>query len=107
MVDVENDLFRVHNPMDIPDITPTPVLIAAMGPVMCRLAGERTDGTILWMGAEKAIGEHIAPTIPKAAAGAGRTAPAIVPAVPVCPCRPEAVDADQPRANRVPSHHKR
>ena len=25
-VDVENDLFRVHNPLDITDVTPTPVL---------------------------------------------------------------------------------
>ncbi|HET7654312.1 MAG TPA: LLM class flavin-dependent oxidoreductase, partial [Acidimicrobiales bacterium] len=31
-VDVENDAFRVHNPIDITDITPTPVLIAALGP---------------------------------------------------------------------------
>ena len=31
-VDVENELFRVHNPLDITDITPTPVLIAALGP---------------------------------------------------------------------------
>src|SRR3546814_755304 len=95
------DLFRVHNPMDITDITPTPVLIAALGPVMCRLAGERTDGTILWMADEKAIGEHIAPTITKAAAGAGRPAPRIVAGVPVCLCRPDEVDAAKARANRV------
>ena len=31
-VDVENELFRVHNPLDITDITPTPVLLAALGP---------------------------------------------------------------------------
>ena len=48
IVDVENDMFRVHNPMDVTDITPTSVMIAALGPVMLRLAGERTDGTILW-----------------------------------------------------------
>ena len=48
-VDVENELFRVHNPFDITDITPTPVLVAALGPVMLQLAGVRSDGTILWM----------------------------------------------------------
>ena len=31
MVDVQNELFNVHNPLDITDITPTPVLIAALG----------------------------------------------------------------------------
>src|SRR6478609_9391348 len=69
-VDVENELFRVHNPLDITDITPTPVLIAALGPLMLRLAGERTDGTILWLADERAIGSHIAPAITAAAAGA-------------------------------------
>ena len=39
-VDVENDDFRVHNPLDVTDITPTPILLAALAPVMLRLAGE-------------------------------------------------------------------
>ena len=73
MVDVHNDDFDVHNPLDITDLTPTPVLIAALGPVMLRLAGERTDGTILWLADERAIGEHIAPAINAAAEG-GRSA---------------------------------
>jgi F420-dependent oxidoreductase-like protein len=100
-VDVENDLFRVHNPLDITDITPTPVLIAALGPMMLRLAGERTDGTILWMADERAIGTHVAPTITKAAEGAGRPAPRIVAGVPVCLCRDDEVDVAAARANRV------
>src|SRR4051812_2134144 len=29
-VDVENDHYRVHNPLDITDVAPTPVLIAAL-----------------------------------------------------------------------------
>src|SRR5439155_5964454 len=29
-VDVENERFRVHNPLDITDVTPTPVLLAAL-----------------------------------------------------------------------------
>jgi hypothetical protein len=46
-VDVENEFFRVHQPLDVTDVAPTPVMIAALGPLMLRLAGERTDGTIL------------------------------------------------------------
>jgi F420-dependent oxidoreductase-like protein len=101
MVDAENDTFRVHNPLDITDITPTPVLVAALGPLMLRLAGERTDGTILWMADERAIGEHIAPTITKAAEGAGRAAPRIVAGVPVCLCRDDQVDTAVARTNRI------
>jgi F420-dependent oxidoreductase-like protein len=100
-VDVENELFRVHNPLDITDITPTPVLIAALGPLMLRLAGERTDGTILWMADEKAIGDHIAPAINSAAEAAGRPAPRVVAGIPVCLCGVDEVDAAVARTNRV------
>jgi F420-dependent oxidoreductase-like protein len=100
-VDVDNELFRVHNPLDITDITPTPVLIAALGPVMLRLAGERSDGTILWLADERAIATHIAPRITGAAEEAGRPAPRIVAGVPVCLCRDSEVDAAVDRANRL------
>lgn len=100
-VDVENDLFRVHNPLDITDITPTPVLIAALGPAMLRLAGERTAGTILWMADEKAIGNHIAPAINDAAGAAGRPQPRIVAGIPVCLCAEGEVGAAYERTNRI------
>ena len=43
-VDVENEFFRVHNPLDITDITPTPVLLAALGPRMLALCGSAPTG---------------------------------------------------------------
>ena len=100
-IDVENDLFRVHNPLDITDLAPTPVLIAALGPVMLRLAGERTDGTLLWMADERAIGSHVAPIITRAAQGAGRPAPRIVAGIPVCLCLDDEIDAAVIRTNRI------
>lgn len=100
-VDVENDLFRVHNPLDITDLAPTPVLIAALGPVMLRLAGERTDGTLLWMADERAIGSHVAPIITRAAQAAGRPAPRIVAGIPVCVCLDDETDAAVTRTNRI------
>jgi F420-dependent oxidoreductase-like protein len=100
-VDVENDRFRIHNPLDITDLTPTPVLLAALGPVMLKLAGERADGTILWMADERTIGEHVTPTITKAAASAGRAAPRIVAGVPLCLCGDDEVDTAVARANRI------
>ena len=100
-VDVENDLFRVHNPLDITDVTPTPVLLAALGPLMLRLAGERTDGTILWMADERAIASHVVPSITRAAESAGRPAPRVVAGIPVCLCRDDEVDTAVERTNRI------
>jgi F420-dependent oxidoreductase-like protein len=101
LVEVDNGTFRVRNPLDITDITPTPVLIAALGPMMLRLAGERTDGTILWMADERAIGDHVAPTITAAAEAAGRPAPRIVAGIPVCLCGDGEVDVAVARTNRI------
>ena len=87
-VDVENDHFRIHNPLDVTDL-PVPVFLAALGPVMLRLAGERAAGTVLWMADERAIAEHVVPKITKAAADAGRPAPRVVAGVAVCLLRVE------------------
>jgi F420-dependent oxidoreductase-like protein len=102
-VDVENETYRVHNPLDITDL-PTPILIAALGPVMLKLAGERTAGTILWMADERAIGGHIVPKITKAAQEAGRPAPRVVAGVPVTLCRIDEVDAVRSWANKALGH---
>ncbi len=100
-VDVENEWFRVHNPLDITDVTPTPVLIAALGPLMLRLAGERTDGTILWMADERAIASHVVPNLTAAAKSAGRPAPRVVAGIPVCLCRDHEIDTAIARTNRI------
>jgi F420-dependent oxidoreductase-like protein len=102
-VDVENDRFRIHNPLEITD-QPVPVLLAALGPVMLRIAGERTDGTVLWMADERAIAEHVAPRINKAASDAGRPAPRIVAGVPVTLCADHEIDAAREYTNKVLGH---
>jgi F420-dependent oxidoreductase-like protein len=100
-VDVENHTFTVHNPLDVGPVAPLPVLVAALGPVMLALAGERADGTVLWMADERAVAEHVVPRITKAADNAGRAAPRIVAGIPVCLCGPDDVDAARERANRI------
>lgn len=100
-VDVENGTFTVHNPLGLGPVAPLPVLIAALGPVMLALAGERADGTVLWMADERAIDSHVVPRITKAAASAGRPAPRVVAGIPVCLCRPSDVGAARERANRI------
>jgi F420-dependent oxidoreductase-like protein len=100
-VDVENGTFHVHNPLDAGPVAPLPVLVAALGPVMLALAGQRSAGTVLWMADERAVAEHVVPRISKAAADAGRPAPRVVAGIPVCLCRPAEVAAARERANRV------
>jgi F420-dependent oxidoreductase-like protein len=100
-VDVENEFFRVHNPLDITDVTPTPVLLAALGPLMLRLAGERTDGTILWMADERAIESHVVPNLTRGAEAAGRPAPRVVAGIPICICNEDEVDTAIARTNRI------
>jgi F420-dependent oxidoreductase-like protein len=100
-VDVENDVFRVHNPLDITDVGPTPVLIAALGPRMLELCGERTDGTILWLADERAIGGHVVPALARASASAGRPMPRVVAGVPICLCLDDEIPAAVERTNRI------
>lgn len=59
------------------------VMVAALGEQMLRLAGARTDGTILWCVGPKTIKEHIAPVLNQAAEKAGREQPSIVCSIPV------------------------
>jgi F420-dependent oxidoreductase-like protein len=103
-VDVENDGYRVHNPLDVTDIVPTPILLAALAPVMLRIAGEMASGTILWMADERAISEHVVMRITKAADDAGRSAPRIVAGVPVALCRNDEVDDARVWANQLLGH---
>jgi len=103
-VDIENDEFRVHSPIDVTDIAPPPILVAALGPVMLRIAGERSAGTVLWMADERSIADHIVPRITKAASEAGRPAPRIVAGIPVTLCAKGEVDAARVWANKLLGH---
>jgi F420-dependent oxidoreductase-like protein len=82
-VSFSGDLFRVNAQASVPTPQPPQVMIAALAPVMLRIAGERTGGTILWMTGPKTIESHIVPRLTKAAEGAGRPQPRVVAALPV------------------------
>jgi len=103
-VDVENDAYRVHSPIDVTDWGPNRVLLAALGPVMLRVAGEHASGTILWLADERAIAEHVVPRITKAATVARRPAPRVIAGIPVALCAKNDVDDARARANRVLGH---
>lgn len=75
--------MRLTEPM--PKITEAklPVMIAALGPQMLKIAGRRTAGTILWMVGPRTIASHIVPTITKAAAAADREPPRVLCSLPL------------------------
>ena len=62
--------------LSTPGPRPVPLLLAALGPRMLRLAAEYADGTVLWMTGPATVASHIVPTITAAAQDAGRPAPA-------------------------------
>jgi F420-dependent oxidoreductase-like protein len=82
-VSFSGEFFRVNATVQVPVPKPLPVLIAALAPVMLRMAGEIADGTITWMVGPKALENHIVPRITKAAKDAGRPAPRVVVGLPI------------------------
>jgi F420-dependent oxidoreductase-like protein len=73
------DQYKVNGvTLDIPGGSPTPVVVAALGPVMLRLAGELADGTNTWMVGPNTMESHIVARLHKAAADAGKPTPRVV-----------------------------
>ncbi|OBI35426.1 LLM class F420-dependent oxidoreductase [Mycobacterium colombiense] len=103
-VDVDNESYCLHSPVDVTDAFEMPVLLSALGPTMLRIAGERAGGTILWMADERAIGDHVVPRITAAADRAGRDAPRIVAGVPVALCSDSDTDDARAYASEVLGH---
>lgn len=74
---------NAYQPVGMREVAAPPVLVAALGTAMLKLAGTVADGTLTWMTGTGTIRDHIAPTIGAAAAGAGRPAPRVGVALPV------------------------
>ncbi|MEM7321969.1 MAG: TIGR03564 family F420-dependent LLM class oxidoreductase [Actinomycetota bacterium] len=66
-----------------PTDNPPSIMLAALGDQMLKIAGKRTDGTILWCVGPKTLERQIVPGINQAAADAGRAAPRVVCSLPV------------------------
>ena len=86
-------------PLEIPGATAPPVLVAALGPVMLKLAGRMAAGTVTWMTGIETIRSHVAPTITEAARQAGRPDPVVGVSLPVVVTGDPAAAAE--RVDRV------
>lgn len=88
--DFTGETLSGHLALEIPDSTPVPTLVAALGTQMLNVTGRLAEGTVTWMTGPGTIGNHIVPTIRAAAAEAGRPEPRVVCALPVCVTDDEA-----------------
>ncbi len=83
-VNFDGEHFRVHAvQFDVPGADKVPVVIAGLGPVMLKLAGELADGTSTWMVGPKTMDGHIISSVRKAANDAGKPDPTIVGGFPI------------------------
>src|SRR5260370_29691141 len=80
----EGETMRASIALSTPRPVRAPVLLAALAPQMLRLAGRRTDGTVLWMTGPATVRDYVAPAIRAAAEAAGRPRPRVVCILPVC-----------------------
>lgn len=69
--------------LNFPGRQPVPLLVAALGPVMLKLAGTMADGTITWMTGPKTLASHIIPGINEAANEVGKANATIVAGFPI------------------------
>jgi F420-dependent oxidoreductase-like protein len=98
-VDFAGEDYRVNVGLTLTDVARPSVVIAALGPKMLRLAGSMADGTSTWCTGPKTLASLTVPTLNQAAADAGRPAPRVVAALPVCVT--DDLDAARARAAKV------
>jgi F420-dependent oxidoreductase-like protein len=95
----KGEVFSTAASLQAPGVRPPAVMIAALAPMMLRIAGELTAGTITWMTGTKTIATHVAPRINAAAQAAGRPAPRVCVGLPIAVT--DDVAAGKERAGQV------
>jgi 5,10-methylenetetrahydromethanopterin reductase len=95
----DGERLHGHIQLSTPRVGKMPVLLAALAPQMLRLAGERADGTVLWMTGPATVRDYVVPAITSAAKDAGRPSPRVVCVLPVCVT--DDVAASREGANKV------
>ena len=81
--DWKGEEYRVQVGLQVPGAAPVPVLVAALGPAMLRIAARLAAGTITWMTGPKTLAAHTVPTLRAAAREAGAPAPRVVAGLPI------------------------
>ncbi|WP_205629348.1 TIGR03564 family F420-dependent LLM class oxidoreductase [Jiangella muralis] len=77
-VEYSGELLTANGQVTVAGVETPPLLLAALGPAMLRVAGELADGVVTMWAGPRSIGEHVVPALTAAAAAAGRERPAVV-----------------------------
>jgi 5,10-methylenetetrahydromethanopterin reductase len=83
-VSFDGEEYRVHASLAVAGAKSYPIVVAALGPQMLKVTAQLADGTLTWCTGPKTLAEHTIPTLTAAAVAAGRPAPRVIAALPVC-----------------------
>src|SRR3954454_4519399 len=101
-VDLDGEEWSAHTQgRAVPPAHPVPVLVAALGPRLLRIAGTYADGVVLWMAPPRAVETHVLPKLAAAAQEAGRPTPRVVSGLPIAVHDDEAEARAAVTANSV------
>jgi F420-dependent oxidoreductase-like protein len=98
-VSFEGEDYRVHATLNVVGAKPFPIVVAALGAQTLKVTAELADGTLTWCTGPATLSGHTIPTITAAAEAAGRPAPRVIAALPVCVT--DDVSAARERAAKV------
>jgi F420-dependent oxidoreductase-like protein len=76
--------YRVHAALSVAGAAPFPIVVAALGSQTLKVTAELADGTLTWCTGPGTLAGHTIPTLNAAAEAAGRPAPRVIAALPVC-----------------------
>ncbi len=83
-VDYRGETLRISAALETGEATAPPVVLAALGPRMLELAGERADGVAIWLGGPKFLEQFALPHIERGAARRDTGAPRVLSGLPIC-----------------------
>ena len=86
-VEHAGERYRVSLQLGRLGANPPPVLLAALGPAMLRLAGAAAAGAAIWLGSRRYLEELAVPRLREAARAAGRSAPRVACGFPIAVTR--------------------
>jgi F420-dependent oxidoreductase-like protein len=81
-VKFRGDHFSVFGFLDVEQGGEPPVLLGALRPRLCALAGELADGAIAWLVPVDYLAGTVVPAVARGATGAGRTPPPVLASMP-------------------------
>ncbi len=110
-VDHAGERYHVSLQLGSLGAEPPPVLLAALGPAMLRLAGAAADGAAIWLGSRSYLESFAIPRLHEAAHEAGRPAPRIACGFPVAVTRDlaaarEGAEALLARSAKLPAYQR-